>query len=572
MMARDNNIEVSIAPKPLNPWLIAAFLASVVFFLYRNCFRFQFVTFDDPLYVTDNPFVLGGLTRENLWWAFTNTHGFYHPLTWISLMIDAGFHAGPGPFHLTNLWLHSINTVLVFYLLKHASIPMFLSVCGALTFACHPANVESVCWISERKGLLSFAFTLSSLLLYLRANRLNTLRLIGALCLFGLGLLSKPSAITIPLIMLCWDLLLRRMPLRQALKWTAPFFFLALVFGIIAIVAERNANAIHNTSVAFSIARILANLGWYLFAFSGTIQYAPYYPLGDVNPWNVLVSIFSLSLLSIFAIRRGGLTLFGWCWFMFSLLPIIGFLQIGLHATADRYLYLPSVGLLVFTSSAVAEFSRSASNRSIPEIVSLAVIAFVFFLVIKSSKQIPVWRDSIALFERAFDVSGPSNLVCANLGVALQVRGEDGRAANFYRMGIACDRRSPECLSNLGVIFSRHLNDEKAQKLFLACLEQSPSYAPALNNLAVSIERTQIYQFRTNLLPALKYAVSACEASQFKRLDYIDTALRCMKKADDFSESRRILALAINQALFQGNAKKVLEYRKALTEMQADPL
>ena len=356
-------------------FLICAGLALITFALYWRALHFPFITYDDRLYVSENPHVLGGLNWSNIVWAFTTWHtGNWHPLTWLSLMLDAQlFGKNAGGFRLTNVLLHAANAVLLFLVLRQLTRFEWRSAFAAALFALHPVHVESVAWISERKDVLSAFFFVLVLGAYGRYASHSTLgRYANVVLLFVLGLLAKSMLVTLPLVLLSLDFWplqrwRRILDLRQLVIEKLPLFAIAAAFSVVMFLAQRSAGStmamtlfplrarIENALVAYD--RYLGKLFWPCdltlpYPFSRSIS-------AFELCWAALL-LFAISFVTIRMARRHGYLLMGWLWFLGMLVPVIGLVQVGPQAMADRYMYLPAIGVFIAITWGSGELTATA--------------------------------------------------------------------------------------------------------------------------------------------------------------------------------------------------------------------
>jgi protein O-mannosyl-transferase len=323
--------------------------------------HFDFVTWDDPPYVTENPIVRAGLTWSGVVWAFTTAHGpYWHPLTWLSHMLDVqlyGLHAGG--HHLTNLVLHVSNSVLLLLLLRRMTGALWKSAAVAALFAVHPLHVESVAWVAERKDVLSTLFWILTMWAYLTyARRPGAGRYAAVLLVFALALMAKPMVVTLPLILLLLDV----WPLgRVSLSWhrlvleKTPMFALSAAAGVATIVVQQRVGAlaaITSVTPGLRVANALVSYGNYLAKTLWPARLAALYPYPQSLPaWPWLLTCgFGLAAISVAAVRlapRRPYLMMGWFWYLLTLLPVIGLVQVGPQAMVDRFTYVPLVGVFV---------------------------------------------------------------------------------------------------------------------------------------------------------------------------------------------------------------------------------
>ena len=454
--------------------LVAATLA--VFWQVGEC---GFVAFDDPAYVRDNMMVNQGLRPAAICWAFTAPHaGNWHPLTSLSHMLDCTlFDRAPAPMHWENLGWHLLNVTFVFALLRRLfPAELWPAVVVAGLFALHPLRVESVAWISERKDVLSTALWLATLLAYLRWVERPSRRNYGAVALgFTLALMAKPMAVTLPGTLLLLDFWpLRRWPARS---WGAlfreklPLFVLAILGSVLTVWFQRESGAAEY-GARFSLAERAANaLVSYVRYLGKTVwpePLAPFYPHPGSWPWGtVLGSAVLLLAVSGLAWRereRRPWLLFGWGWFLGTLLPTIGLLQVGAQSMADRYTYLPLLGIFIVLGWGGAELARRRTVWQAP----IAVVAVLVLVgcAVRTMRQVSVWKTPLSLVEHLHAVVGDDPFVRRLQGRALVFAGRaEKEVAALYRGGLTAAPESPFFPHELAVQEARRGNFAEARKL-----------------------------------------------------------------------------------------------------------
>ncbi|MBK8478867.1 MAG: tetratricopeptide repeat protein [Opitutaceae bacterium] len=402
--------------------------------------RNGFINLDDGVYVTANPHVLAGLTRDSFVWAFqTFDSGNWHPVTWLSLMLDAQvFGSEAWGFHLTSAALHALNAALVFVFLRRTTGSLWRSLFVAAFFGVHPLRVESVAWVSERKDVLSTLFGLVSLLAYIawqRAAGAGTARgrwgVVSFACL-ALGLMSKPMLVTLPCVMLLLDFWpLRRTDGSIAGTWPLvreklPFFALAVVGMVSTWMAQASVGAMGNTT-AYPIGARLANA---VEAYAGYLGKTFYpvdltiiYPFRTAHAAGAVAAaaglLVVLTVVAFAARRRQPYVAVGWLWFLGTLVPVIGLVQVGGQAMADRYTYLPSIGLLIVLFWGFAELvgHRVWLRRAVGGLVIVVLVVLSSATV----RQIARWKDSETVFRHALAVTPDNYFAHHCLGLALAV-------------------------------------------------------------------------------------------------------------------------------------------------------
>ncbi len=457
-----------------------------------------FVNFDDPAYVTASPVVQEGLTWRGLAWAFgTFTAGNWHPLAWLSHMadvqvlgMDARLH------HAAGLLWHALAVCLFFVLLEGITGRVNLSWGAALLFAVHPLHVESAAWISQRKDLVSSVFWLLTSLAYVRYLRRPGAGRFGvALLAFAAALGAKPMAVTWPLVALALDFWpLGRRDLRRRLLEKVPFLALSAVSSVVTLRAQAAGGALQRIEELPLAARLVNALTAYP-AYLGKALWpaglAVWYPLGSPPPaWKVILAsafLVAVTLLVVAARRLRPWLASGWIWFTVMLLPVIGLVQVGGQAMADRYMYLPLGGLLVAVVWEAADVAlrRPWLARAVTALLLLALGAAGAV----SFRQAGHWRDSASLFRRAVAVTRGNWMAHHNLAVALAAGGAHDEAEAHYRSALEFHSRWASSLNGLGNLRAGAGRFDEAEELYRRALEIDPAHAEAWYNLGVALFR-----------------------------------------------------------------------------------
>ena len=481
-------------PASLVPAIAGAIVGATAL-IFFSAGSFDFVTWDDPLYVTLNPHVLGGLSARAIAWAFTTAHDpYWHPLTWISHMADVQIF-GPGPAgpHVVNVVLHGINALLVFALFFQMTRRVWPSGAVGLLFAIHPQHVESVAWIAERKDLLCALFGLLAMLAYVRYTRQRTVwRSLVVVLLFAAGLMAKPMLVTLPIMLLLLDRwpLNRAEPLRSRLVEKVPLFALSLASAVVTIAIQRRVGAtpsldVHPLSVR--IANAVVAYGMYLIKTVWPSGLAAFYPLTSGGPSTAIAVTAALVLIAIswLAIRIGKSSpyvAFGWWWFVLTLLPVIGLVQAGEQSRADRFTYLPLIGIFAIVAWACAD---AIAGRRMSRAVVAVAATFVFIAAgVVAHAQTEHWRNSVTLGQRVVDVTPDSYLGHDNLGTALAHAGRDGEAVPHFRESIRLRPDFADPYNNLGLALARQGSVREAEDAYRRAVLLNPGLAEAHNNLA----------------------------------------------------------------------------------------
>jgi tetratricopeptide (TPR) repeat protein len=475
-------------PKPISSraqagelW-IYLLLAAAVFVAYAQVLHFDFVTYDDPDYVTANPHVLAGLTREGIAWAFRSGFaGNWFPLTWLSHMLDvslAGLDAGR--HHFTNLWLHALSTLLWFALLQRLTGARGRSALVAFLFGLHPLHVESVAWVAERKDVLSGLFWPLTLWAYAAyAARPAMWRYLAALCLFCLGLMAKPMLVTLPLVLLLLD----RWPLQRGTKLLEklPFFAASLAVSVVTFQVHREIGAaatLNLIPLAMRLENSLISYRVYLLQMLWPANLAVFYPYpqGSLAIPGAIAGVV-LAAITVFAMRafprRPYLTI-GWLWYVVTLLPVIGLVQVGAQAHADRYTYIPMIGLAIALVWGAAEAlePRPRFQPALAAAVYLVCLALTW-------QQVQYWRDSISLYRHAIAATDENYVARYNLAGVLENRGDLAEAAAQLRETVRIRPRFAPAYSELGQVLAKLGQPDQA----LPELQQAKSLQPELTDI-----------------------------------------------------------------------------------------
>jgi len=474
--------------------------------LFSRSLGNELLPFDDSLYVTANRHVRAGLTPASIAWAFTSGHAAnWHPLTWLSHMADVSlFGMDARGHHATNIALHAVNSLLVYFLCLRLTAPRTAATAVALLFAIHPLHVESVAWVSSRKDLLCAFFWLLGLFAYIRYAARPTRRGYSLVALaFVCSFMSKPVAVTFPAALLLLDYWpLARVSQdgtpfdrRQRLLLIAekiPLFLLAILFSGITILVQRSGGAMESMDPVSFGARVNNALSAYAGYVAHTLWpvglYIPYPHPGESRPaWHGFAAAAFLFLITaaLYAVRkRQPALLVGWGWFLIVLLPTIGLIQVGFQAMADRYMYLPLLGLLVIAVQLCADLSRAFPPQRAVRAVLLVLIAAG--LCVLSWAQQSYWRNAFSLFSHAVEVRPDNVPARIQLAVIHLMDRQPDAAERHTRAALEYDPQSPEAWSNLGSALRMQGQSREAEAAFRKALEFEPgAYAPALNLAAL---------------------------------------------------------------------------------------
>jgi tetratricopeptide (TPR) repeat protein len=478
-----------------NPVLLCSVLAVVVAAVFLPALRNDFVNYDDQVYVTRNRHVQGGLTWEGVRWAFaTGEGGNWNPVTWISHMNDCQwFGLKPWGHHLTSVLLHIFNTLLLFLALQRMTRANWRSFFVAALFGVHPLHVESVAWAAERKDVLSAFFWMVTLVAYVAyVEKGSLIFYVIALISFMLGLMSKPMVVTLPfvLLLLDWWPLGRR---GARVVWEkAPFILLAAASSVATYVVQRRAGAMERMAGLPFVERIqnaLVSYCRYLGKFFFPVDLAVFYPhpghwpAGDVVLAGLVV--LAVTVLVIVARRQRYLAV-GWLWFLGTLIPVIGLVQVGEQSMADRYTYIPLVGVLIAVTWGISELTRNRPNRAagLPAASAAVIIACGAL----SREQVRCWRNSETLFRHAIAATTNNHVAYLHLGDYLVAAGRSDEAVEIYRRSIQSKPSFMQAHNNLGAALIFLGRPVEAIPEFEEAVRLQPDYAGSYNGLGVALE------------------------------------------------------------------------------------
>ncbi|HEU5396803.1 MAG TPA: tetratricopeptide repeat protein, partial [Verrucomicrobiae bacterium] len=490
--------------------IVALLLAAATVIVYWPAREGGFVGYDDPGYYSQNAHVLGGFTTANIRWAFTNFEtANWHPVTWLSLMFDADlFGNTPAGPHLTNVLLHTANVVLLLILLFQLTRRRWPAAVVAALFAVHPLHVESVAWVAERKDVLSTFFGLLALIGYGRyATATGKSRrgfYAAALALFACGLMAKPLVVTLPFVMLLLDYWplgrltihdLRSTGVRLIVE-KIPFFLLSAADCVVTVIAQKRGEAIVSTaqvSIPMRIENAVVSYARYLEKLFWPVSLATPYPHPQWWPAaTVAVAVVLLLLASVAAVAfarkfRFGLT--GWLWFLGTFVPMIGLVQVGGAAMADRYSYLPSIGIfLIVVWGGTLAVEKFPGARVPALILALAVLVGLSW---RTREQIRFWKNDGTLFGHALAVTKDNYVASINYGVWLSKNGQPAEALHYYYDALKLATNDPTALYDIGNAFEKAGNWDEAIREYRLALQLSPSSPDILDNLGLALAQEQ---------------------------------------------------------------------------------
>lgn len=485
-------------------FLIAFLLFITTLFVYWQVTDYNFINFDDDVYVTANAHVQSGLTLENVRWAFTTTYAnFWHPLTWLSFMLDYElFGLKPGGFHFSSLFFHILNSILLFWVVRMMTGKVWQSAFVAALFALHPLHVESVAWISQRKDVLSTLFWILTMWAYvLYVRKPTVIRYILPLFLYILGLMAKPMLVTLPFILILLDFWpLGRFNFEPPpgknvfssnlhLVWEKiPYFLITVIFSIITFYAQRSSDA-PKAFVSFPLYTRVANalVSYFLYIKKTMLPFdlTLHYPHPGALPvWQAAsagVLLLGISIFAVLKARKIPYFIFGWFWFLGTLIPVIGLVQVGLHAMADRYTYISLTGLFIIFAWGFPDVLAKWRYQNIG-LALLASIILCYFIAI-SWIQIGYWKNSLSVFEHAVQVTSNNYVAHNNLANALVTEDRADEAIPHYHEAIRLNPGDAQALNNLGFALAKTGHYEEAIENYGKALQLFPEYSKAHYNL-----------------------------------------------------------------------------------------
>jgi Flp pilus assembly protein TadD len=532
---------------------ICLVLAAITFAVFGQTLTHEFINFDDNNYVYDNPVVSRGLTFRGIVWAFTRTYaGNWHPLTWLSHMLDCQLYGlNPAGHHLTNVLLHTATVIALFLVLRQMTGAFWRSAFVAALFAIHPLRVESVAWVAERKDVLSGLFFMLTIGAYVRYARhpWSCGRYGLVVVLFALGLMCKPMLVTLPLVLLLLDYWpLQRVEPRKLsglVLEKLPLLALSAAGCVATLLAQTG--AIRSGGV-FPLASRLGNalaacmvyLGQMVWP-AGLAVFYPY-PRNGLSAWEVLLAgtlLAGLSAVALWRRRAQPWLLMGWLWYLVMLLPVVGVIQVGDQSHADRYTYLPQIGIYVAVTWLVAEWRLS---RAVLGSLMAGVLAV---LMVCAWKQTAYWQNSETLWTQTLACTTGNCAAHNSLGESLARQGRMDEAIAHFQKALEINPGSAQAHNNLGDMLLQKGRADEAIAHFQKALQINPGNARAYNNLG----------------------------SALSRMGRVDEAIAHLQKAvqinPGFAEAHNNLAIALSR---KGRVDEAIaQYQKALQIQPADP-
>ena len=553
-------------------FLIYALLALATIIAYEPVRHNDFVRYDDGAYVTENPQVNGGITFESIVWAFTTPHvANWHSLTWLSHMLDCQFFGlNPLWHHLTSLFFHVASALLLFWVLRTMTGAVWPGAFVAAAFALHPLHVESVAWVAERKDVLSGFFWMLTLAAYLRyAERPGIARYLLVFLSLALGLLAKSMLVTLPFVLLLLDywplgrfqrqrqkgrkvspasrsivVRYQKAPPSRLIAEKVPLFILVTAAGVITFIVQQSAGAMkeaENFSLSLRVSNALVSYLGYIIKMLCPARLTVLYPfpLKGLPLWQPIVSFLVLAGITVgvlYAARR--YLLVGWLWYVGTLVPVIGLVQVGEQAMADRYTYLPSIGIFIMVAWGAAELLTKWHYRKIALGVSAGLL--LALLVIFTRMQVRYWQNDLALFRRAVEVTENNYIMLNNYGVLLGEMDRHEEALVHFRGALSVNPRYSKARNNIGKVVLKQGQIDEAIAVFTEVLRRGKDSADAHNNLGLAYAR----KGRLNLAVQHYNEALRLKPNYVKAINNLGIALKDWGRFDEaltqFTEALRI--------------------------------
>ena len=513
--------------------LICLCLVAVVIAVYWPVYNYDFVKLDDGSYVTDNIKIQSGLNFKSIYWAFTLSFvGNWHPITMLSYILDYQlFKDQAGGYHLINVLFHILNTLLLFYILMRMTGAVWPSAFVAAAFALHPLHVESVAWIAERKDLLSTFFWLLTMCSYVHYVENPKLKwYLTAILFFILGLMSKPMLVTLPFVLLLLDYWplerFGRQKLFYLIREKIPFFFLSAISSVITFLVQRSSGAVISFDMVSPKLRVCNAFISYIKYIEKMVwpsQLAIFYSYSgnELSVIRVTICELLLILISICFIylgRRYRFFAVGWLWYLGTLVPVIGLVQVGSQAMADRYTYITLTGLFIIIAFSAKEFVPKWRYKNF-------LLAFLAFMVLVSLasvswRQVRYWKNSITLFEHTLQITKNNYYILHGYAASLFDLDRFDKAIEYYNKSLEIEPDFADAHNGLGLVLQRTGKASEAIEQFKLAVKYKPGFSSACYNLATML----------------------CKRGKYKEaVDYFEQAL---KHKPDFIKARINLGMA----------------------------
>ncbi|RZB35316.1 MAG: hypothetical protein SRB1_01084 [Desulfobacteraceae bacterium Eth-SRB1] len=565
--------------------IVCLFLVAANLVIYWQITSHEFISFDDGSYITQNPYVQSGLTFESIKWAFTTFHASnWHPLTWLSHMLDIELYGlNSMGHHWTSLQIHLINTLLLFFILQYMTGAIWKSAFVAALFALHPLHVESVAWVAERKDVLSTFFGMLTILAYIRyVIKRDLFRYFLVFISLSLGLMAKPMLVTMPFVMLLldlWPLKRLNLPLNQPagsqnsnfiplILEKIPFLVPVAISSILTLVAQHSSalKTLESFPLQTRVANGLISYINYIVKTLWPLHLSVFYPHPGNNlpAWQIIgatLLIAAAIFLSIHTFKKYPYIIVGLFWFFITLFPVIGIIQVGDQAMADRYTYIPLIGIFIIFAWGGSDIIKKWTDKKIiPAIIAAAVI---LLLTMQSFLQTTHWKNSITLFENSIKVTENNWLAHNNLGIALFSEGKFDKAIYHYKKALNIRPDTVCAIKNLGIAMFDKGNLKVAFQYFNKALVINPEDWDAHYKLGAILEKqgkfneairhfTEVIRINASYAPAYN-EIGIILAQKGKLQKSNDFFSKAIQLEPDYKEARN--NLLILKQLIQQNKK-----------------
>ena len=582
---------VAITHRPALIAGLCALLVIATIAAYWGLHASSFILLDDNMYVTENTHVQKGLSGETLAWAFTTMdQANWHPLTWISHLLDVRlFGMNPGMHHLTSLLLHAVNAVLLLLLLFRLTGALWRSAFVAALFALHPLHVESVAWIAERKDVLSTLFwmlTVFAWLAYVKSKKSTPYVLM--VILYALGLMAKPMLVTLPFTLLLldyWPLQRLTLPLRgraveiKKLLWEkAPLFAMAAASSVITVIAQQIGGAV-KTITEFPLGQRVMNAAHAYVSYLGKMLWpsalSVYYPhpRAGLTAASAAAAFLVLAAVTVLIVRLGRrmpYLPFGWLWYLGTLVPVIGLVQVGRQAMADRYTYVPLIGIFIAATWGMAELAKN--RHALRRAMAAAGVVLPAVLAVLTHAQAGYWTDSETLFGHALAVTSDNSVIHNNLGLVLLRKGMTREALLHYKEALRIVPGYSLAMVNVGFAYAKLGHPPEELDYLMEAVRRNPRFSEARHNLGNALsnagrpeEAVEQYRQALQLKPDLAEA-SNNMGLELEKLNRMPEAINAFQEAirlnPEYLDAFNNLGVAL--ATTGRAAEAVEQYQRAL--------
>ena len=580
-----------------NPILVSIFLASIIWAVFGQTIHFDFVNYDDDTYVYQNPIIAPGLHWHGIAWVFTHRLcSNWHPITWVSHMLDCqlyGLHADG--HHLTNVLLHAAAAITLFLWLQKLTGKIWRCAFVAAVFAIHPLRVESVAWIAERKDVLSglfFMLTLWAYMEYVAKSKVQSPKsrifYVLALAFFALGLMCKPMLVTLPFVLLLLDYwpLQRisgfRFPisdLKRLFIEKMPFLALALASCVVTFLAQEQVEAaVQDLTISWRIENAVVAYVDYLRQSLYPAGLAVFYPGTRPPLWKFGLSLMLLGVISwgvMAGRRKHPWLLVGWLWYLGMLVPVVGLVQVGAQAHADRYTYLPQIGLCLLAAWGASEFCRAWRYRRV--LLGSAAVAVIGGLLVAAYVQTGCWKDSVTLWTHTLTCTSGNWVAHENLGNALFKQRKFAEAAEHYEQTIQLKPKDAQAQCDLGIALAAEGRTTEAMEHYQQALQINPDYADAHVNIGTILanqgnldEAIKHFERAVQIKPdhaRAHYNLGSALLSQGNWTEAVDHYQRALQINPDYT----LACLGLGNVLAsRGQLNKAIPYFQRAATLAAD--